>query len=73
MTNRDLKERATLTDALPFGDPAVAWLHHGDHSVKVGACAIKHLVAVVSQVQKVLAVVASLLVELVKRLLIGQI
>ena len=58
----------SLTNALPFGDPTVTRIHHGDHTVKVGACAIKNLVSVISQMQKVFTIVAALLVELVKRL-----
>ncbi len=57
-----------LTNPLPLADPAVFRLSRSDHSVEVGGGAVVDVVPVVSQIQDGLAVVTSVVLELLESL-----
>ena len=57
-----------LTNPLPLADPAVFRLSRSDHTVEVGGGAVVDVVAVVTQIQDGLAVVASVVLKLLESL-----
>lgn len=57
-----------LTYPLPFGHPTVLGAHYSDDPVEVVTRAVINLVLIVLHLQKLLAIVASVVLKLLKRL-----